>query len=246
MKIKKLIVIGAITLVIGLIVKLPADVALGWALPDTIQTRSIRGTLWHGQIDAISVQGINAGPATWTLKPLSLLVGKIRADVEIELPGGFASADIGIRGKTISLKQARAAFDLGPMTRLSPVGPSQGRAKVELEHATLRDAWPVSAEGQITVNNLRYPPVGTAPLGNYELLFSPDPPVDSPLTAALKSVSGPYALDGLIQFDDNRSYSVRGIISTKPGVDTAYKRGLAILGPANDKGEHALQFDGNL
>ncbi|MEN7344073.1 MAG: type II secretion system protein N [Pseudomonadota bacterium] len=245
MKPSRLIAVAAACFIVGLIAKLPAAVAFNWFMPDNIMTSGVSGSIWRGRISAVQVSGVNLGPIEWQSKPWALLTGAFRADVEMELPGGFAQGDIAIGTSSIRARSLQGAVSLAPITRFSAIGPSEGNARISLDDLTIRNGWPTSANGELTIVDLRYPPVGTAPLGGYELLFRNDDNGD--VIADLTDMqSAPYLLDGLLRLTADGGYSLAGDIAAKPGVDVAYSRGLNFLGPADANGNRRLEFDGTL
>ncbi|MEM7764298.1 MAG: type II secretion system protein N [Pseudomonadota bacterium] len=248
MKTKRIVAVAAVVLIVGLVVKMPASVLLHWALPEAVQTSGISGSIWRGHVDAVAVASVNAGPVDWQLHPFTLLTGKLAATLQAELPGGFADGRVALRGDRIWLEDTKLAVDLGQFTRYSSIGPSTGRARIDIQRAELRDLWPAELVAEMTVNNLAYPGVGTAPLGNYQLVFPETNNGDSSdINGTLTALdSAPYELDGTLTLSADRGYALRGLIAAKSGVNAAYSRGLQFLGPADSEGRRQLVFEGTL
>lgn len=245
---KHAIIAAGVALTVGLIVKLPASVFLNWVLPDDVQTSGITGTAWSGQIAAVRVRGFDAGPIEWSIKPASLLFGALRTDINAEITGGFASADVTLRMSSIRVRDGKIALDLAPVTRLSSIGPTTGRAQMTINDATFEANWPVAVDGAMVLNNLQYSGLGDATLGNYQLTFLPDLATDQfPVVAELESLDGsPYELDGTVSLGAERSYSIEAGIKASGSANTGYARQLAILGPANADGVHQMSYTGSL
>ena len=245
MKRSQLLFVAILCFVIGLIAKLPAAVAFNWFAPDSLQTRGISGSIWNGRIAAAEVSGMNIGPIEWRAKPWSLITGAFRADVSAELPGGFAEGDIAVGPSRVRARSLQGAIALAPVTRFSAIGPSEGTARASFDELVLENGWAVTATGELSIIDLKYPPVGTAPLGGYRLAFRDD--TDGEVIADLTDMqTAPYSLEGVLRLGADRSYSLGGDIAAKPGVDVAYSRGLNFLGPADGNGNRRLEFDGTL
>lgn len=245
---KWLLIVAMLVLLIGLVSRIPAAVALNWALPDRVETRGISGTVWRGSIDALRVDGTALDPVDWQLRPLALLTGRIGASIEAGLPGGFFAGDVSLSAGRIRIRDARAALDLAPVTRLSTIGPSEGSVRLTIREAEIDALWPVRLDGEMVLTGLRYPPVGPQPLGSYRLEFDPALASDPafPVSASLSTLDGPFAVDGRLLLGENRSYSMRAGVAPKPDTDQQLRNALRILGPAGPDGSHQLNFDGNL
>ena len=245
---KWLFIVAGLALLIGLVSRMPAAVALNWALPDSVETRGISGSIWRGTIAALRVNGTSLGPLSWQLRPLALLTGRIGADIEAGLPGGFFAGEVALSGERIRIRDARAALDLAPVTRLSTIGPSEGSVRLTIREAEMDKLWPVRLDGEMVLSDLRYPPVGTQPLGSYRLQFDPALSSDPafPIAGSLSALDGPFDVDGRLLLGDGRSYSMRATVAAKPDTDQQMRNALRILGPAGPDGGYQLSFDGNL
>lgn len=239
--------VAAVTLLIGLLSRMPASFVLSMFLPDQVLTRGVNGTIWSGTIDAAELNGISLGNIEWRLKPLAILTGRLRAQASAALPGGFVDGDFSVSASEIRIRDTKASLALAPITAPSSIGPSSGQARVSIDDARLRDLWPTTLRGELTLTDLRYPPVGTQPLGDYSITFADDDSNPAyPVRGDVTALDGPFVLSGYISLGDNRAYSMRARIAAKPGADAQLSQGLRILGPANAQGQHALSFDGNL
>tara|TARA_R110000782_G_scaffold78276_7_gene155333 strand:- start:6299 stop:7021 length:723 start_codon:yes stop_codon:yes gene_type:complete len=79
-----------------LVAFLPLRVALGAAgvSKGTIAARQVRGSLWWGRIDSLTLGGVHLGDVDAKVSPVQLLVGRIRLDLwrKEGLPNDFAGA----------------------------------------------------------------------------------------------------------------------------------------------------------
>ena len=245
---KRLIGIASIEFLIGLVAKLPAATALNWFLPADIETRGISGTLCQCKMDALKVKGTAIGPLAWARKPAALITGRLAADIEAGLPGGFFDGHVSAGRDVLELNDARVAVTLAPITRLSPIGPSEGLLQATIVTARFETMWPVAVDGNVILRDLVYPPVGRTPLGSFSLDFDPamERPADYAVSGQLSSLEGPFDLDGELFLGDQRAYSLRAEIAAKADADQAIRNALRLLGPADASGKQRLVFDGNL
>ncbi|MEM9172319.1 MAG: type II secretion system protein N [Pseudomonadota bacterium] len=244
---RKLIVIGALVFLCGIITLFPATVALRFA-PDSLRVSGVSGTIWSGQIAALQVEDLTLSSVQWQLEPAALLVGKLAAHIEADIPGGFVNGRIAIQGETITLTDTTASVDLLPVTERSSIGPTQGRINASIQRLTLENEWPVEIIGEAQLRELQYPPIGSRSLGDFELVFDPQWVSDDyAAAAAIRSTSGPFILtDTRLQLGDNRRYLISGRIKTAEGTDAFTRNSLRFLGPAAADGTHALSYEGRL
>lgn len=80
---RRMRIILALALLIGLILFLPMRVALGLAGLERIgvAARAVRGTVWSGRIDQLMLGNMPLGSVRAGLSPLSLLLGRARFDI---------------------------------------------------------------------------------------------------------------------------------------------------------------------
>lgn len=109
-------------------------------LPSQIQLGPVSGTLWQGQIQAVSLNGYVLQQVNWQLKPWALLTGKLAL-----------SLDIGqIRQTTLPYAKAQLAYGFSGLQLES----SQLRLPVEpiIPLLKLRLPFQVAASGTMLVN----------------------------------------------------------------------------------------------
>lgn len=78
-------VVGCVFLfLIALVVTVPARFALQFVpLPPAVQIGGVEGTLWRGEADTVLVDGTMLRNLNWQVQPLSLLTGRVVADIEL-------------------------------------------------------------------------------------------------------------------------------------------------------------------
>lgn len=74
---KRLIIVGLITLIVIMLATFPARVAYHWFAPVELRLSGIAGSVWNGS----AVEGVAGGAyirnIAWRFKPLSLLSGNL-------------------------------------------------------------------------------------------------------------------------------------------------------------------------
>lgn len=245
---RRLILPAVLVFLLGLVARMPADVVLGWVLPDPVATRGISGTVWHGHIAAIEVEGVSLGPVDWRWRPAALLRARLGADVEAGLPGGFFNGRIAVGLGDVVLQDVRASAALAPMTRRSSIGAAQGTARLAATMVAIADGWPTAIEGELRLSDLRYAGAGNVPLGGYRLRFdgtAADNPA-FPVAGLLASdESGPFEVDGVLRLGPGRAYALNASVSPRANAPAELQRALSVL-PTGPDGARQLQFEGAL
>ncbi len=93
---RRLIVVGVVTLLLGLIVLFPARVASQWFAPPGVAVSGITGTLWTGSAQSVVVNGVYLSDLSWRMKPLRLFTGQLAYAVSGSPSFGTFDADIAI------------------------------------------------------------------------------------------------------------------------------------------------------
>jgi hypothetical protein len=169
---KYLFVVLALLLIVGgvLLWTLPADVAYrqGAKYLGPVVLSGVRGTLWNGHADGISVFGRDLGEIDWRMARSGLLHARMAADIriqgaDVDAAGTVERAD----GGSLTMRDIRFRF---PAQLLAPVLDIPdlnllGVISGVLTDATLRDGFLVSASG-----NARWSEAGVS--GDAEARFA--------------------------------------------------------------------------
>ncbi|GGD76990.1 type II secretion system protein N [Lacimicrobium alkaliphilum] len=105
------LVLGLCAYVVFLIAKLPAEQLVARVdLPDNLKVQNVSGTLWQGQIEQMSIQGIPIRRLEWQLSPWGLLTGKAVLDLQA---GNIRNPEeLSLTGEVSLSKDAVGARDL--------------------------------------------------------------------------------------------------------------------------------------
>ncbi len=138
---------------IFLIATVPAGFALQY-LPANMPLRlaGIDGSIWNGSAARASWQNQPIGRVQWQLSPFPLLLGKLKADVDIAGEGVSAHGRLtASRDQVIVLNDTTIDADLAklplPPTLMATPG---GKAHAIIEHARIENRWPTELDADIT------------------------------------------------------------------------------------------------
>src|SRR5215510_1366979 len=127
----------------------PAGVALRWLAPPGVTFAGVAGTLWTGSAASCSVGGMSLDTLRWRVRPWSLFLGRISANVEARIPDGFVSGDVAASPSSVRFSDLRAATSLPALGNVLPVRGMRGQASVVLEQLVLENGWPATAVGEL-------------------------------------------------------------------------------------------------
>ena len=239
----RLAIAVALVLLIGLVSKFPARTAYHWFAPDTVQLRTIEGSIWNGRAAAASIGGLGLANLTWSARPLRLLTGRLSYRLHAEPDGGFVDGDVAVGfGGSLQLDEARFALDLASLAGLVAVPGLEGQANGRIENLAADAGTLVSADGYVEVARLATPLIDRNPIGGYRAEFQT---VDDAIVASIEDTDGVFDIAASLRLDRDRRYRFDGRLGTKADTPPHLAGQLqAFLGSPDARGQFPLAFDG--
>ena len=171
-------------------------------LPNNISTVGLSGTLLQGNVQNIVIDKIGLQNTKWKANPLSLLAGKLQADVSIDsstLKGNFETTYAG------SDVQTREIDLNGELSLLSPYFEKlgltiNGQFDAQFANLDIKNGIPYNANGTLNTTNTSI--LGFLPLnlGNVNSEFSPK---EDGIQIFLDNSQGELDLNGVINIASN-------------------------------------------
>lgn len=240
----RLIVLGLLTLLVGLVVLFPARIAYQWFAPADAALSGINGTVWSGRARHADFGGIYLRDLRWRLKPLAIFRGGIGFGLEgSPAPGSLsANAVIGFGG-SLALRDINGTVPLQAIDRAANMPGLQGRMTVRMERLVLEDGLPVAADGEILISQLLAPLVHRSPIGGYRIeVFTQN----SGVMATIEDTDGVVDLAGSLQVSSDRNYTFIGLVAPKATTPGKLRQQMQFLGTANERGQYELRLEGSL
>ncbi|WP_337841683.1 type II secretion system protein N [Rheinheimera sp.] len=195
-------------------------------LPASVQLGPVSGTVWQGQVQALSVQGLTLSDLKWQLNPWLLFTGKLALTLEAgqprqtQLPSLKTELRFGFDSMQVRQLQARLPVSLlQPALQLPlPVG-LDGAVLLKIPQLEWSTAGCQQLQGLVSWLDAKVqPPTGWIGLGTLDgqlscadnqlqLVTQPSPPLHLEVTA-LVSPAGRYRLDGFIKPDSSMPQDV--------------------------------------
>ena len=229
----------------------PAGVALRWFAPSGVTFAGVAGTLWSGSAASCSVQGMSLDTLRWRVRPWSLFLGRVSANVEAKIPDGFVSGDVTASPSSVRFSDLRAAMSLPALGSVLPVKGMRGQASVVLEQLVLENGWPSTAVGELKLAKLESLPLiadgrnAYVPLGDYTVTRIEAPA--GQLAAKFVDNGGPLEVQGTAKLDASRTYSIDALVEARANAPDTLVQGLNIMTAEPDaEGRRRLNLTGSL
>lgn len=242
--VSRLLVVGGIVLLLGVIIMFPARVAHHWFSPAAVQVAGIDGTVWSGSAREASAHGVYLRNLHWKMQPLRLLLGQVAYYVEADPAGGFLETDVsvGLTG-TVRLRNTRAALPLTALHGALRIDDIGGDISLQLSEARLSDGWPEQLEGTVGISGLLVRALAPSPLGNFTAEFQSN---DDDIVGSVEDVSGMLDVAGIVTLKPDRSYSLIGQVAATAEAPASLTQQLQYLGSANARGLRDFRLEGTL
>jgi general secretion pathway protein N len=216
-------------------------VALGWS-----------GTVWSGTASGVSWRGARLGDVEWSVTPLSLLRGRVGAELRLARPDGQVQARVASTfGGELHVEGASIDLPIEALGGL-PIGLPRGwrgRLRADLTELVVVGAWPTTVTGTLDLDDLVAPPPRNAAVGSYHAIL-PDPQAGSgavaAITARVSDKEGPFAVDARLALSPDRSFVLEGTVAPRGETPPAMRRSLELLGPADEAGRRPFSVAGTL
>jgi len=239
-----LIALGVVTLILGLIIKLPARLAVQWFAPSEVAISDIRGSAWSGSASEASVAGIYVRDVQWEFSPFSLFTGALTYKVSATPVSGFieSNVSVGLSGALI-VSDLRASLPLDLFSDVIGISGLQGNSSIQFDRLKIVDGMAVAADGTIQIADLYVPIAGRESLGGYKVEFFT---LDDGISASVEDDDGVVDLAGSLQVKADRSYQFIAEVVANSRTPEGVRRQLRFLGPANERGQQELRLEGVL
>lgn len=240
----RLIKVGLLTFLLGLVLLFPARVAYRWFVPAGISVSGISGTVWSGSASEAIASGIYLRDVNWQFRPLRLLTARIGYSIEANLAPGFVEADVALgMGSSVVFRDLQASLPLNRLQESLRVPGLSGSAAASFSQLRVDDGVPVVAEGELQVSRLVVPLVDRAPLGGFRAEFSTG---DAAITASVEDADAVLELAGSLRLSGDGNYQFLAKLRPRPDTPASVRQQLQFLGAADSNGDHELRLEGRL
>lgn len=241
---KRLLKVGLLVVVLGLILTFPARVAYRWFAPAEFVASGISGTVWNGQAQEATINGFYLRQLNWEMQVSRLLTGKVAFDLDTKFASGFAEGSIAFGfGGSLYANDFSGALPLEAIQSIPAIGGTRGMLSTEIVELQVSDGIPVVADGYLEIAGLSNPMLHREPIGGFRAEFFSQ---DSGIVASIEDTAAVIDLAGSLQLSADGTYEFLAQISPVDSTPSAIREQLRFLGSANDRGQHELRLEGSL
>lgn len=222
-----------------LLARFPARAAAG-LLPANVTCEQPQGTVWRGSCIHLQTRALRLADVSWRLHPAALLHATLSADISSADPRLSAQGQVELeRGGILTARSLRVHLPLrGGLSQL-PSG-FDGAIEAEVASIRLKNGMLDELVGTVRALQLRSELLGE--LGSFEVRF----PEDGSMLGQVHDLSGPLALQGLVQLTRQNAYTASGTLQARPGASQQLTQALQLMGPPDNEGRRTFAFAGPL
>ena len=239
-----LVLVGGIVFVSVGVATLPASLVTSH-LPPELTLEGVSGSVWSGAADTVRLRGASLGSASWTAAPLSLLGGRLDYHLEVARPDGFVRGQVGASlGGTLSGDEIELDLPIAALAGTQAENGWAGELAGTIHSVRLEHGWPVALTGSFTASRLQ-PPGAEVTIGSYAIDFDPQA-VPGQLTARVRDTDSPLIVRAQLVIKPDRSFSLEGDVTPRPGAPRAVTQAVAFLGAPDAIGRRQFVLGGSL
>ena len=238
------VIIGVITLLLGLLVIFPARVAHHWFTPTGVAISGIQGSIWRGHALEGEIGGIYVRNLNWRMQPLQLFTGELAYSIDADAVPGFVNGDVAIGiGGSASLRNLTASLSLQSIQSIIGMPGLDGTANLRFEHLVFENGIPVAADGTVEVANLLAPLINRSSVGGFLAEFFTE---ESGIIASVEDTDAVVELAGSLSVSADRTYQFLAQVAPKDTTPTNLREQMRFLGTPNERGQYELRLEGQL
>ena len=240
----KFLVIGAITVVVGLVAMFPARIAYHWIAPPGMALNAIRGTVWSGHAGEGMVEGVYVRDVSWSFKPLVLFRGKVAFAINAIPGAGFIETTVALGPSgSAHFEDLQGSLPLEILEGPARLPGLRGNASLQFERLVIRGGLPVAADGVLTVSGLTAPMIYRGSIGGYRVEFFTQ---NSGVVASVEDTDGVVDIAGSFEVGSDRKYQFIAQLAPKAATPDNLRQQMQYLGSPNERGQYQLRLEGVL
>ncbi len=231
-RLRRLLLLGGLTFLLGVVVVFPARVAYEWFAPPAVQAAGIRGTVWSGTAAEAQVAGFYLRNLSWAFQPAALFRGRLGFAVAAEPTSGFIEGSAGFGpGGTAVLTDVTGSMPLELLRKIVGSPGLSGGVSLRVESLEIREGRPVAGQATFQVADLREPRIHSGPLGGYRGVVTT---ADRGLVVLYEDTDGVIDIEGRIDVSTDGSFRHSARLRPKPATPPPIRQFIGSLPLATD------------
>ena len=241
---KRLVKIGLVVVILGLVLLFPARVAYRWFAPPEFLASGISGSVWNGHAQEAMANGFYLRDLNWDFQAMRLLTGKLAFAVDTKFASGFAEGNVAVGlGGSVYASNFSGALPLEAIQSIPAIRGTRGMLSLEFDELQVSDGLPVVADGYFEIAGLSNPLIYREPIGGFRAEFFSQ---DSGIVASIEDTAAVIDLAGSLKLSEDGTYEFLAQISPLDSTPAALREQMRFLGSANERGQHELRLEGKL
>jgi general secretion pathway protein N len=240
----RFVIIGVITLLLGLIILFPARVAHHWFTPAGVAISGIQGSIWRGHALEGEIGGIYVRNLNWRMQRWQLFTGELAYSIEADAASGFVNGEVAIGiGGSASLRNLTASLSLASIQSIVGMPGLDGTANLQFERLVFENGIPVAADGTLEIANLLAPLIHRSSVGGFRAEFFTQ---ESGVIASVEDTDAVVELAGSLTVSPDRTYQFLAQVAPKSTTPANLREQMRFLGTPNERGQYELRLEGQL
>ena len=164
--------------------------------------------------------------------------------IEADAASGFVNGDValGAGGRAI-LENLTASLSLQALQQVVRMPGLDGAASLRFDRLEFADGFPVAANGQLEVADVRVPIVHRSPLGGFRAEFFTQ---DTGIMASVEDAGAVIDLAGSFSLGQDRTYQFVGQVAPTDDTPGELREQMRFLGSPNERGNYEIRLEGQL
>jgi general secretion pathway protein N len=236
--------LGSVAFVVSLLYTAPAHLSMRY-LPPSVTVAEVGGTLFSGHAEDVRIDDFNLGRVSWTLKPLSLFLGQLKAHFKLDRDELNGNGDIFVTFGRAGVEDAKFSGTADLLERyVSAYGVKlNGQIDLEVQSFVAMAEGPEDAEGLLIWRDARLTQPSPLKLGDVRFDLSQQ---EDAAVGILKNNGSALILDGQVEVKAGWQYLTRIKIKPTPTTPKDLRQTLKLFGRADSKGAVTLTQNGDL
>ena len=231
-----------------LIATIPASFVIDKVkLPKMVKLGVVSGTIWQGNFDSISIDGVVLKNVSWSIVIPKLLTAELGVDFKLgsqrkilEPYGkGYAFVSMNSMG-VLDTKLSLPANIAAPKLKRYMVESLEGMIKLDVASASLGTPYCGDLTGQVNWQQSALGVMGSQfALGDLNVQLGCR---DGNLTAAVKGDDKVLVLDGKAELKAKNQAKVDGFVKAGPSADKSLIAAMSFMGKADQQGRYKISY----
>lgn len=238
------VALGSVAFLVSLVYTAPAHLTMRY-LPPSVTVAEVGGTLFSGHAEDVKINDFNLGQVSWTLKPLFLLLGKLKAQVRVDRDALSGNGAVFVTFGQAGVEDAKFSASADLLSGyLGAYGVRlDGQFDLELQSFTATPEGPGDAQGLLIWHDARL--IQPSPLKLGDVRFDISQQEDAAV-GILNNNGNTLILDGQMEVKAGWQYLTRIKVEPTRTTPKYLRQTLKLLGRADSKGAVTLTQNGNL